>query len=119
MTTEKGIQELDSFLQTRSYIDGWYFSSADIECFEKIPVSPDAQKSPNAFRWYMHIASLRLQGIQSIPATPAASPLRKKMEDIFADHRGIDLPRESRSEMMARIKRDVRESMAKTKIYDC
>jgi hypothetical protein len=107
---ENEMLELEAFLRNRSYMEGWRFSKADKECFERFQVSPDSQKFPNVFRWYLHIASIL--GVRFLPycvadKTPTG---RKKSSNIFADHEE-DERLESRAEMMNRIKQEIRESM--------
>ena len=109
VTTEKGIQELDTHLQSRSYVEGWKFSNADKECFQAFAISPDPQKYPNVFRWYLHIASLL--GIRFLPVQ--VPPVRRELQELFADHTGKNLLRESRAEMIARVKQEVRKSMGR------
>ena len=111
MTSEKGMQELDSFLQTRSYIDGYSISDADKQCFQALKISPDSKKYPNVFRWYLHIASV--QGTRFIPF-PGVPPLQKEIDDIFAGDKGEKLPKETRAEMIASVKQEARGSKAKS-----
>ncbi|KAM3174379.1 hypothetical protein ACTXT7_010657 [Hymenolepis weldensis] len=51
-----GLKNLDEFLLTRSYIEGYQASKADAIVFDAIPEGPDA-KYVNAHRWYNHIKS--------------------------------------------------------------
>ena len=50
-----------------SYVEGYAFSAADVECFAALSL-PDAATYPNAYRWYIHIAAL-----QGVPAALLAS----------------------------------------------
>ena len=112
LTTAKGMSAFNDFLKTRSYVEGHSFSSADKECFETIIITPDATHYPYAYRWYIHIASL--QGIRFLPV-PVRQQQQQQLdddEDIFAGNNGQG-PRESRTEMMARVKQEVQEGMSK------
>jgi hypothetical protein len=83
---KSGLADLDSYLLTRSYIEGYVpqrgnlgemssdrvshllwglcrpcrysFSPADTSVFGALPVVPDAGSTPHAYRWYLHIAAL-------------------------------------------------------------
>lgn len=48
---------LNSWVSTRSYIVGNGPSQADVAVFKAFSAAPDAEKYPNAARWYKHIAS--------------------------------------------------------------
>jgi translation elongation factor EF-1beta/ribosomal protein L12E/L44/L45/RPP1/RPP2 len=74
----------------RSYVEGYAFSPADVECFAAVGF-PDAAAYPNAYRWYIHVAAL--QGVPAAllasaasspaPAAPAAkaAPAKKAAAD--------------------------------------
>ena len=99
---------LNSYLQTKSYIEGWSFSAADKELFQAIPLRPDPETYPFAYRWYIHIASL--QGIRFLPISAADVVLKNSNKDIFAhDPARVDEPSESRAEMVARVKQQIKE----------
>ncbi|KAL8413940.1 hypothetical protein RB594_005249 [Gaeumannomyces avenae] len=55
--TDAGLATLDSWLNTRSYIVGTAATQADVVTFKALSSAPDAEKYPNAARWYKHIAS--------------------------------------------------------------
>ncbi|CEJ85911.1 Putative Elongation factor 1-beta [[Torrubiella] hemipterigena] len=55
--TDAGATMLNSWLTTRSYIVGQGPSQADVAVFKAFSAAPDAEKYPNAARWYKHIAS--------------------------------------------------------------
>lgn len=52
--------DFDRFISTKSYVDGQghQYGEADQHVFSKFIRVPDPNKTPHAFRWYMHIASL-------------------------------------------------------------
>ncbi|KAJ3349871.1 Elongation factor 1-beta [Entophlyctis luteolus] len=51
------IAVLNTFLENRSYIEGWTPSQADVVVFEAIKKAPTAE-FPHAARWYSHIQSM-------------------------------------------------------------
>ncbi|KAJ6440025.1 elongation factor 1-beta [Purpureocillium lavendulum] len=55
--TDAGLGLLNNWLVTRSYITGFNASQADVACFKALKSAPDAEKYPNAARWYKHIAT--------------------------------------------------------------
>jgi len=55
--TDTGLNMLNSWLTTRSYIVGYAPSQADVASFKALKSAPDAEKYPHAARWYKHIAS--------------------------------------------------------------
>lgn len=111
--TARGMLELNEHLKMRSYLEGNHYSKHDKECFESMSITPDKIKYPYAYRWYIHIASLH--GIRFLPV-PTQLP-RDDDEDIFAAAENCTSnpqgPRESRSDMMARVKQEIQESMTK------
>jgi elongation factor 1-beta len=129
VSTDKGLASFNGFMASRSYVEGWSFSNADKELFGKFSTTPDATKYPHAYRWYVHIAALT--GTRSITARRTASPVAtaataaKKNEDddddfdVFGDDdddgdedEGGE-PKESRAEMLARLKKEAEERYAK------
>lgn len=116
----------------KSYVEGYQFSNADSEYFAQFQGCPDATKYPHAYRWYIHIAAI--QGIRrlsiaspvvSAPAVstksaePPAKAEKKKSDDdddldVFGDDDDKDgEPKESRKEMLARLKKEAEERTAK------
>ncbi|KAK3943745.1 elongation factor 1-beta [Diplogelasinospora grovesii] len=57
LLSEAGLVVLNSWLSTRSYQVGYAPSQADVAVFKALKSAPDAEKYPNAARWYKHIAS--------------------------------------------------------------
>ena len=106
---------------SKSYVEGYSFSAADSEMFAKFTSCPDAEKMPHAYRWYIHIAAL--QGVRgavvAAPAAPAAAaaPAKKDDDDDFDvfgdDDEEEEAPKESRAEMLARLKKEAEERTAK------
>ncbi|KAK3176470.1 hypothetical protein OEA41_007793 [Lepraria neglecta] len=54
---EKGLQTLDTWVRTRSYITGYGPSQADVACYKQLKSAPEAAKFPHAYRWYKHMSS--------------------------------------------------------------
>ena len=49
--------EVNDYMKTRSYVEGYAFSAKDVEVFGKIGL-PDQKQFPHAYRWYVHTAAL-------------------------------------------------------------
>ena len=110
----------------KSYLEGYSMSDADTEMFAKFAGNaPDPKKHPHAYRWYIHIAAL--QGVRSLspPVAAAAAPAAKKKDedgdddfDVFGDDDDAeeDAPKESRAEMLARLKKEAEERTAKKEL---
>ena len=124
MTTPKGAAAFNGFMGSKSCVEGWTYGPADADTFAKFASCPDSQKQPHAYRWYIHIAAL--QGVRGLaiaapPAAPAAAaPVKaaKKEDDddfdVFGDDdEEDDEPKESRAEMLARLKKEAEERTAK------
>jgi len=54
---DTGLQLLNSWLQTRSYITGYTPTQADVATFKGLKEAPPAAKYPHAARWYKHVAT--------------------------------------------------------------
>lgn len=126
VTTDKGKAAFNGFMGAKSYVAGFQFSGDDSEFFAKFEGCPDAAKYPHSYRWYIHIAAL--QGVRGLAApTPVAAPAAPKKEekkvakkddddddfDVFGDDDDEededDEPKESRAEMLARLKKEAEE----------
>ena len=120
VSTPKGLAAFNGYMGSKSYVDGWVFSSADSDYFGKFEACPDAEKYPHAYRWYIHIAAV--QGVRGLtvaaPAAPAPAPASASVKkakdddddddfDVFGDDDDEDeAPKESRAEMLARLKKE-------------
>ncbi|KAI0363236.1 elongation factor 1 beta/delta chain [Pilatotrama ljubarskyi] len=51
------LAKLESHLATRSYVEGYTPSQADVAVFKAIASAPDASAYPHVSRWYNHIKS--------------------------------------------------------------
>jgi elongation factor 1-beta len=78
----KNVNELDSFLLNKSYVQGYSFSDADVKALSSLSGIPDKNSFPNANRWARHV--IALAGINNISfsgsvstSAPAAKPAGK------------------------------------------
>ena len=74
VSTEKGVANFDSFIASKSYVEGWSFSDADSELFAQFTATPDASKAPNAYRWYIHIAAKTGKTVSAPTPVPVEAP---------------------------------------------
>ncbi|KAF3803583.1 Elongation factor 1-beta [Colletotrichum gloeosporioides] len=98
LLTDAGAAMLNSWLTTRSYIVGHSPSQADVAVYKALSSAPDAEKYPNAARWYKHISTYEsefatLPGDASkaysvygpeaseLPVNPAKAPAAEEDED--------------------------------------
>lgn len=51
-----GVQVLDSFMEDKSYVDGWVPSQADVAVYQGLASAPNS-KYCHALRWYNHMSS--------------------------------------------------------------
>ncbi|GBB94687.1 hypothetical protein RclHR1_00240035 [Rhizophagus clarus] len=88
---DPGLKALNTFLQDKSYIEGYEPSQADVAVFEALNC-PDSTKYPHAARWYNHIASYS-DSFNSLPGTKkdASSYGPDVIETPAADDDDIDL----------------------------
>ena len=56
-STSGGLTELNSFLSTRSYLEGYAPSQADNSVFTHMSNDVDGNAYPHALRWSSHISS--------------------------------------------------------------
>ncbi|EIW76647.1 hypothetical protein CONPUDRAFT_84612 [Coniophora puteana RWD-64-598 SS2] len=64
------VDALEKHLTTRSYIEGYEPSQADVHAY-KLLTAPDAKKHPHASRWYNHIKSYAAEH-DSLPGSSKA-----------------------------------------------
>ncbi|KAL7941876.1 hypothetical protein V8C42DRAFT_333961 [Trichoderma barbatum] len=57
LLADTGLTVLNNWLLTRSYINGYAPTQADVACFKALQAPPDTVKYPQAARWYRHIAT--------------------------------------------------------------
>eukprot|EP00270_Netrium_digitus_P014924 TRINITY_DN5154_c0_g3_i1.p1 TRINITY_DN5154_c0_g3~~TRINITY_DN5154_c0_g3_i1.p1 ORF type:complete len:264 (+),score=105.13 TRINITY_DN5154_c0_g3_i1:50-793(+) len=58
LSSAAGLEELNSFLLTRSYISGYSASRDDLAVYSALASAPSAAEYVNAARWYKHITAL-------------------------------------------------------------
>jgi elongation factor 1-beta len=96
LETDAGIATLNDFLKTRSYIEGFAASQADVAVFEAVKSSPSSSQFPHAARWFNHISSFSAE-TSSLPGTkkdvnsygPAVAPVAAAAPK--ADDEDLDL----------------------------
>jgi len=125
VSTPKGLGAFNGFMGSKSYVEGWSYSPADSAFFSKFSSCPAADKHPHAYRWYVHIAALQGLNTLSLAPPPAAAaapapaaPAKKETKKAAADDDDDDFdvfgdddeeeeePKESRAEMLARLKKE-------------
>ncbi|CAG8518672.1 6478_t:CDS:2, partial [Funneliformis caledonium] len=98
LDNDTGLKALNTFLQDKSYIEGFVPSQADVAIFEALNHKvPDPTKFPHATRWYNQIASYS-DSFLSLPGTkkdassygPETSAEGKKDDDSDIDLFGSD-----------------------------
>lgn len=57
LASDAGLSKLNAYLESRSYIEGWTPSVADVTLLSGINTAPDANKYPHARRWFNQIES--------------------------------------------------------------
>lgn len=60
LQTLEGLEDLNSFLSDRSYVNGFRPSQADTYLFETLDTCP-SDIFPHVYRWYRHIASFGME----------------------------------------------------------
>ncbi|QRV99871.1 elongation factor 1-beta [Ceratobasidium sp. AG-Ba] len=66
------LKQLNEHLATRSYVEGYSPSQADVGVFKAVGSAPDKATYPHAARWYSHIKSYEAEH-SSLPGDAAAS----------------------------------------------
>ncbi|CAE6510776.1 unnamed protein product [Rhizoctonia solani] len=66
------LKQLNEHLATRSYIEGYTPSQADVGVLKSVGSAPDKTTYPHAARWYAHIKSYEVEW-DSLPGDKAAS----------------------------------------------
>jgi len=83
LSTDAGLAELNTHLASRSYVEGFKLSGADVSLLPSIKASVDAAKYPHVARWLNHVLSFtpcvraKLAGAAAAPAKAAAAPAAK------------------------------------------
>lgn len=66
LSSAAGLAQLNEFVADKSYIEGANASQADVVVYKAVGSKPDADKYPNAARWFEHIASFSSE-FESLP----------------------------------------------------
>ncbi|XP_050299869.1 elongation factor 1-beta'-like [Anthonomus grandis grandis] len=69
LKTEKGVNELNKFLEDKSYISGFQPSQADVDALNQLAKAPSSNQ-PHALRWYNHIKSFSGDDLKKFGASP-------------------------------------------------
>ncbi len=93
ITNEQGLPALEEWLKTRSYIEGYAPSQADVAVLKAVNFNVNAAKFPNVTRWRRHLKTFEdefslLRGDASKPHT-AYGPAAAATED--DDDEDVDL----------------------------
>ncbi|TDL25033.1 hypothetical protein BD410DRAFT_74117 [Rickenella mellea] len=65
------LAKLESHLSSRSYVEGYTPSQADVHVFKTLSAAPSGEQYPHAARWYKHIASYAAEH-PTLPGTSKA-----------------------------------------------
>ncbi|OAX77056.1 hypothetical protein ACJ72_08649 [Emergomyces africanus] len=60
-SSESGLAIANHFFRTKSYVEGYAPTQADVVTFKAFKNAPDAAKYPHVARWYKHIASYQAE----------------------------------------------------------
>merc|ERR1711976_949270 len=71
LKSDGGLNKLNGFLSSKSYIEGFVYSGADDKVFGQLAKCPDSKKHPHAARWFRHIQSWKDGGDGSAAAKKA------------------------------------------------
>eukprot|EP00518_Triparma_eleuthera_P003356 CAMPEP_0182454354 /NCGR_PEP_ID=MMETSP1319-20130603/1031_1 /TAXON_ID=172717 /ORGANISM="Bolidomonas pacifica, Strain RCC208" /LENGTH=235 /DNA_ID=CAMNT_0024652365 /DNA_START=25 /DNA_END=729 /DNA_ORIENTATION=- len=66
----------NSFIASRSYVEGYQFSDADRAAFAQVTAVPAQADFPHFFRWYVHVANLTRTAFAAPAVMPPAAPAR-------------------------------------------
>lgn len=97
LKTPGGVQKLNAYLASRSYISGYAPTQDDVETAEKLLGAPVARDCPHAFRWYKHITSFAPAEQATWPQGEKKEAPKKAQDDDIDLFGKSSLPVESRS----------------------
>eukprot|EP00009_Paramoeba_aestuarina_P003491 CAMPEP_0201523410 /NCGR_PEP_ID=MMETSP0161_2-20130828/19713_1 /ASSEMBLY_ACC=CAM_ASM_000251 /TAXON_ID=180227 /ORGANISM="Neoparamoeba aestuarina, Strain SoJaBio B1-5/56/2" /LENGTH=166 /DNA_ID=CAMNT_0047922517 /DNA_START=96 /DNA_END=592 /DNA_ORIENTATION=+ len=83
LSNDAGLKAFNSFIEDKSYVNGFVPTSADFELLAEVKEAP-AAKYVNALRWYNHVSSFSEEekaAAQKAPAAGAAAPAEAKADD--------------------------------------
>ena len=91
VNSDAGLKVVNSFLESRSFLDGYTASQSDVVLIGAFSKAPDATKYPHARRWYNNISSYSASEQSKLPGvkktlgdfgvTSSASPAATKKGD--------------------------------------
>jgi len=115
LTTPAGLKSLNEHLASRSYVEGYVPSQADVATFTALPCAPEKEYAHVA-RWYRHVKSFSSDEHQAFPAASAAPPAAVKADDDDDDFDIFDdSDEEEETEEEKRIKEERLEAYHKKK----
>ncbi|EPX70848.1 translation elongation factor EF-1 beta subunit [Schizosaccharomyces octosporus yFS286] len=88
LTSDAGLKQLNDYLTDKSFIEGHSASQADAVVFKAVGSAPDAEKFPNAARWYKQIAT---HDVATLPGTAKELSAYGPAEGAAAEEDDIDL----------------------------
>merc|ERR1712226_273043 len=80
LTTEKAQKALNDYLASRSYIEGYVPSQADVTTFAAFKSEPCCELA-HAARWYRHIKSYTTDEQKSFPAVESTAKVEQNKDD--------------------------------------
>jgi len=90
LTSAAGLAELNTYLSTRSYIEGYKASAADSSLLSTISASVDAAKYPHVARWLSHITSFPLAVRSTWGGKPSTSSSSSSSSSSAAAKKPVD-----------------------------
>lgn len=88
LSTSAGLEKLDEYLLTRSYIEGFKASKADVNVLNQLIANVSKNDYPNAYRWFKHITSFSDASMASwegqvVEAAVAKTAAKEEGDDDF------------------------------------
>jgi len=89
LKSESGLKALNEYLASRSYINGYVPSQADVAILSSLGAPSD--KHVHCCRWYRHIKSYSTEELKAFPAASAPVAEAKKAKDEDDDDDDFDI----------------------------
>lgn len=67
VSSDNGLKALNTFLESRSFIDGWSPSQSDVVVAGAVTKAPDSAKWPHVARWWNNISSYSADEKKKLP----------------------------------------------------
>lgn len=67
LNSDAGMKNVNNFLESRSFVEGWTISQSDAVLAAAILKAPDAGKFPHARRWYNNVTSYSAEEKKKLP----------------------------------------------------